>query len=506
MSNSRENIINVNSDREVFKLADVASVNAKRINERKSVNMRLAKQYYKKANELKIIGRLNTREQKRAGRVFSCCLQRYVVVVGGHSYNIHTHRCRDRHCAECQRIKAFVWQQKIEQISDKLAESFPLDGAIFGTLTIKNPPISDLKSYLKVMSKAFARMLQRKAFAFARGGFRCFEVTRGGTGSGYCHPHIHFFLQTEAGYFARGSKSFLSSDEWSQHWTECLEAECKKAKISFDINDYVGGKAFVKILRVMTKDGIERKKNKQRVRKEDYLLIRDIKKSGGSVVNYVLKYTQKEGDLFNGDKWSWEYDKQIKNIRMIAPFGVYKEEISKIKRDLYNEEHFKEELIERVGGKLKDDFDLYNAKTYVADFDKNDNEYNAETSSFAEALDRKRHMIAFNIKMHLSSLVLFSKEHEKALNRALDLFDNEKNHINLNNVNNVIRDINEHRKRLLRTHNRLVDVGARLQIDENKYFDTAVAEVYDMNDFVEVDYLNEEDFFNDYEMTEESPF
>lgn len=171
MSNSSENIINVNSSSKLFKLADVASVNAGRINERKSVNMRLAKHYYKKSNDLKILGRINEREQKRANRVYSCCLQRYVVVVNNQSYNVFTHRCRDRHCAECQRIKAFIWQQKIEQISDQLVKLYAKDGAIFGTLTIKNPPIKDLNKYLKVMSRAFARMLRRKAFAFARGGF-----------------------------------------------------------------------------------------------------------------------------------------------------------------------------------------------------------------------------------------------------------------------------------------------------------------------------------------------
>jgi hypothetical protein len=35
--------------------------------------------------------------------------------------------------------------------------------ANFGTLTIKNPPIVELKDYLKIISKAFARMFKRKS-------------------------------------------------------------------------------------------------------------------------------------------------------------------------------------------------------------------------------------------------------------------------------------------------------------------------------------------------------
>lgn len=508
MSNDSENIIDVNRDKTIFSLSDVARINANRINERKSKNLNLAKHYYKKVNDLKILGQITDKAQKRASRVYSCCLQRYIVVVNNQSYNIFTHRCRDRHCPECQRIKAFVWQQKIEQISDQLVKSYGTDAAIFGTLTVKNPPIVDLGKHLKAMSKAFARMLQRKAFRFARGGFRCFETTRGNTGSEFCHPHIHFFLQVDGSYFDKGNPDFLSSEEWARHWTECYAAECVKAGLTFSYDDYVDGKAFVKVLRVMTPEGIERKKNKQKVRKADYLVIKDLKKSGGSVVNYVLKYTQKEGDLFTGDKWSWEYDKQIKGIRMIAPFGIYREELKKIDKPIYSEKSYKEELSKRINSTDLNNanVDLDNADFYITGYIDDKKEYQAKKVESVEAFAIKRSAIVKSIKTHIADLNVFNKERDNTLNKALNEFDKDPNVITLNKVNKVISEINEHRKRLLNNHNRLVRVGDRIQINEDQYFDLSICEVFDMNDFVELDYLHADDFFNDYELTEESPF
>ncbi|MEW2969326.1 hypothetical protein, partial [Pseudomonas aeruginosa] len=60
------------------------------------------------------------------------------------------------------------------------------------------------------------------------------------------------------------------------------------------------------------------------------------------IVNYVLKYTAKEDEgskkaLVQNDAFFFEYDKQIKNIRAIAFFGVYKKLISELPPREYNE-------------------------------------------------------------------------------------------------------------------------------------------------------------------------
>jgi len=220
-------------------LPTYASQNGDRLNERKGKSLRLAKLYYIQADTLES----NKAEamRKRAGRVFGCCSRRELAVgAGGYAYNLHTHRCRDRNCVECQRVRAFVLQQKIREITPELIKQTDAkDGLIFGTLTVKNPLITELKDYLKILSKAFARLMRRKEFKVGVGGFRCFEVTRGEAGSEFCHPHIHFLLQVKASYFSRNSSTYIKSEEWATAWTDCLKLEVEKIKSELNNNQAV---------------------------------------------------------------------------------------------------------------------------------------------------------------------------------------------------------------------------------------------------------------------------
>ncbi|PAT22378.1 hypothetical protein CJ307_32915, partial [Klebsiella quasipneumoniae] len=71
----------------------------------------------------------------------------------------------------------FCSKKSAKFLPDLIAQTDAKDGLIFGTLTVKNPLISELKDYLKILSKAFARMFKRKEFKQifeGRGGFRCF--------------------------------------------------------------------------------------------------------------------------------------------------------------------------------------------------------------------------------------------------------------------------------------------------------------------------------------------
>jgi hypothetical protein len=57
-----------------------------------------------------------------------------------------------------------VLQSKVREITPKLIEQTNAkDGLIFGTLTIKNPPIVELKDYLKILSKALLVCLKEKS-------------------------------------------------------------------------------------------------------------------------------------------------------------------------------------------------------------------------------------------------------------------------------------------------------------------------------------------------------
>lgn len=427
---------NVNNGGVPF-LATYAAQNGQRLNERKGKSIRLAKLYYLQAETLE--GGKADAMKKRAGRVFGCCSHRELAIgSGGYAYNLHTHRCRDRNCVECQRVRAFVLQQKIREITPELiAKTNSKDGLIFGTLTVKNPPITELKDYLKILSKAFARMMKRKEFKqVAIGGFRCFEVTRGESGEDFCHPHIHFLLQVTSAYFSRKSPLYINSDDWATAWTDCLKLEVEKTGRIFNYADYPSGKAFVKILRVQAPDYTRENRK--------YATIETLQKEGDQVINYVLKYTAKEDEnskkaLVRGDAWFFEYDKQIKNIRAISFFGIYKTLIGELAPREYNEKE------------IKIDLDNNQAKFYSAVWD-DEHKYIAIETTEEEALNKKRTNTINSIKTTL--LAQFESK-----NYILDIIIAAMNKGDFLTVNEEINNHNILAERTYKTFKRMEKAG-----------------------------------------------
>ena len=132
-------------------LTTYASQNGERLNERKGKSIRFAKLYYQQAERLE--GGKAEAMKKRAGRVFGCSSHMEMAIgSGGYGYNLYSHRCKDRSCTTCQRIRCCILQSKIREITPQLiAQTNAKDGLIFGTLTVKNPLITELKDYLKII-------------------------------------------------------------------------------------------------------------------------------------------------------------------------------------------------------------------------------------------------------------------------------------------------------------------------------------------------------------------
>ncbi|WP_137916807.1 protein rep, partial [Klebsiella pneumoniae] len=165
-------------------LADVATANAQTLNRRKKENINLSKIYNK-------IG-----QQDRAHRVAFCCSYRYMLVDSEkRAHNVHTVRCRDRNCVECQRIKSYVYQERLKRTAiEKIKSDFKADEFLFLTFTLKNPKVTQMRKAMRAMSQAFGMLARRKPFAeIFRGGIRTFEVTRNYAErlKNHCHPHIH---------------------------------------------------------------------------------------------------------------------------------------------------------------------------------------------------------------------------------------------------------------------------------------------------------------------------
>lgn len=473
-------------------LPTYAPQNGARLNERKEKSVKLSGVYYKIAEQLD--GNSSEAMRKRAGRVYGCAMMRDLAVNDqGYAYTIGTRRCRDRNCLECSRVRAFSLQQKIRDITPALiAETNTSDALIFGTLTIKNPPITDLKICLKVMSKAFARMLARKDFKrVAVGGFRCFETTRGESGSELCHPHIHFLLQVKKEYFPTTSPLYIKNETWAEAWTDCLDLEFKKYNdeeekkflksiekenikdngnienfikktkeenkkpyikkpFNFNREDYPNGRAFVKILRVQTPESAKKK-----LKNPVYASIGTLQTEGDQVINYVLKYSSgKEEEngkkaLIKNDAWFAEYDKNIRGIRAISFFGVYKTLIAKIEDKEYDEQDVKAG-IENNG---ENSF-------YTAIYD-DDHKYVLIKTTEAEALERKRaNMVkgAFNtLKIQLESKI-----------RIFDILDDALKSNNILKAQDEIENLNSLSLRIYKTFKRIERLGEVLE-DENGF-------------------------------------
>lgn len=373
------------------------STNGDRITERK-------KESFKTANSFIIRGKIEENETltKRGERSLNCAQQRYIVVVNGKAHTVFTHRCRSRHCQNCQRIKAFVWQEKMKEIFPDLISKYPNHKYLFITFTVKNPKLKNLKSVLICMSRAYAKMFQRKAFKkWFVGDIRSTEITRGNSGEDEAHPHFHALICVHPTYF-KGS-NYMSADVWGQNWGECLESEFKKEGLEYNAADYPKGFPRVDIRLAKSAD-----------RKTD-ITNQNISEHGEQLINYVLKYSVKGSDLLkNGkaDKWFWEFDKQVKNIRMIAASGDIKKSLAKLERDQFD--YYKEQ--EKIEKLISDDV---NFKADKAVFKKED-EYNYYLESkkdkfqyIIEAIEAK----AYNYQCYYKALL---SDHLLAFRSGID--------------------------------------------------------------------------------------
>lgn len=462
-----------------YKLTELAKINADILNKRKSQNIELAKHFYRRSNKTG----LNSVKQ-RANRIFGCNLNRFSLIANDYAYNILTNRCRDRHCPDCQRVRSFIWQDDIIKIMPSLTRERDNDGFLFITLTVKNPLVNDLSAVMDAMSTAFKRMIKSEFSSFLVGGVRTFEITREKKEKNRCHPHIHALLQVKNTYFKHHyiSKKFLS-----EIWLKHISRELVKVDL-FKPNDYKLG-IIVDISRVISADAYDKIRQKKILKKDlknsDYLNSKNIniKNNGQKIINYVLKYTTKENNLFNGDSWSFEYDKQIKGKRLISTFGSYKVELAKYKKEKrcqhYNEAEFLDRLKSRANIK-----NIENSNVFYCVYH---NEYYVERANLQIALFNKRHMIVKNIEKkqtESTQLAFIANITDKALNDNLKKYNEMPISTNLEIVNNTIMLINKKRASDRRLHRRLVDSGHRVMIDEYQYYLSGdESNLYDTFDF-----------------------
>ena len=205
-------------------------------------------------------------------------------------YRLKTARfCRVRHCPVCGWRRTMRNKARFLTTLPKLLEAYPSHRFLFLTLTVRNCDITQLRSVLAEMGKAWKRLLARKEFSKVDGWVRTTEVTYSKSSAGNAHPHFHVMLMVKPGYF---SKYYVRQDQWLKAWQEAM--------------------------------------------RDDSITQVNIKAMRGEkAIAEVLKYSVKESDLIESPMWLFELTRQVKNLRFIATGGLLKD---MLKEDLSEQE------------------------------------------------------------------------------------------------------------------------------------------------------------------------
>ena len=212
--------------------------------------------------------------------------------------------CRVRHCPVCQWRKSLMWRARFFKALPKIQEKYPTGRWVFLTLTIKNCELTELRSTLDKMNKAWQRLTQRKVFP-ALGFLKSVEVTRKDDGT--AHPHFHCLMLVPAGYFSRG---YISQAAWGTLWQSCLKTDytpmvnikvVKPPKGTLSTTPEASNEAMMK------------------------------------AVCETIKYSVKPADVLSDPKWSDELIRQLDKTHAISLGGCFKEFLSeKEPEDLIN--------------------------------------------------------------------------------------------------------------------------------------------------------------------------
>jgi hypothetical protein len=178
-----------------------------------------------------------------------------------------------------------MWQARFLQALPSIEAAHPKARWLFLTLTVRNVPISELRSQIRSMNEAWNRLRLRQEFAGnVLGWIRTTEVTRGRDGS--AHPHFHVLLMVRPSYFTH---HYVKHERWADLWRECARLDYQP---SVDIRT-------VKPKAGSTESPLRR------------------------AVAETLKYAVKPEDM-QGD-WLLELTRQVHRLRFIASGGVLRD-------------------------------------------------------------------------------------------------------------------------------------------------------------------------------------
>lgn len=182
-----------------------------------------------------------------------------------------------------------MWKARFSKALPDLESQHPTARWLFLTLTVRNCDVTDLRSTLGEMNKAWRRfMLRDEVAGVVLGYLRTTEVTRGADGS--AHPHFHCLLMVRPSYFGAG---YIKAEKWSELWQSCARLDYKPM-----VN-------------------VQAVKNKKTGATSGTAALRD-------AVAETLKYAVKPADMVVDQEWFFELHRQTKGLRFLADGGVLK--------------------------------------------------------------------------------------------------------------------------------------------------------------------------------------
>jgi plasmid rolling circle replication initiator protein Rep len=302
--------------------------------------------------------------QRQAARMCDCAKHlefgwRPDVKTGQNSLKLKSsHFCRVRHCPICQWRRSLMWIARFYKAFPKIYADHPEWRYIMVSFTVRNCPVTELKSTLTEMNSAWQRLIQRKAWP-GLGFVRSTEITRGSWvllpdrqklppklvsqvpidmrelhDKNTAHPHYHCLIAVPPGYF-KGTK-YLSTAKWATMWQEALrsdytpicDARIVKPK---DYSKLRGDTVWKSSDREEFELSVDETRNavldvaqevlqnppgeEFQLSKFEYIF---------SAIKEVIKYAVKPDDMLLDPEWLIELSTQLRNTRSIALGGEFK--------------------------------------------------------------------------------------------------------------------------------------------------------------------------------------
>ena len=172
--------------------------------------------YYKSSDEFESL----------AKRTYSCSrhllFKRVTDIEGNKALKLQrVFTCKCRLCTVCSWARTRVWRRRFLISLPQVIQYNPTARFVFLTLTVKNCDITDLNTTIKLMSKAFTKMMKRRTVDRVVIGYaRSCEVTKSVNGT--AHPHFHVLLMVKQSYFTR---DYIKQGDWVKLWQESLQVD-----------------------------------------------------------------------------------------------------------------------------------------------------------------------------------------------------------------------------------------------------------------------------------------